>query len=70
MSDLDTEAGSVEVNQWQIKHIKYGMRQADAGQFATEDARHGMTTIAKKFRQLPVLELVPRYQAGKALPEA
>lgn len=26
----------LEINQWQLEHIKYGMRQADAGEFATE----------------------------------
>ena len=26
----------LEVNQWQIEHIKEGLRQADAGEFATE----------------------------------
>ena len=27
----------LEVHQWQIEHIKEGLRQADAGEFATED---------------------------------
>ena len=26
----------LEVNQWQLEHIKEGLRQADAGEFATE----------------------------------
>ena len=26
----------LEVNQWQIDHIQEGLRQADAGEFATE----------------------------------
>jgi len=26
----------LEVNQWQIEHIQEGLRQADAGKFATE----------------------------------
>ncbi len=26
----------LEVNQWQIEHTKEGLRQADAGEFATE----------------------------------
>lgn len=27
----------LEVNQWQIEHIKEGLRQADAGEFASDD---------------------------------
>lgn len=27
----------LETNQWQIEHIQHGMRQADAGEFATDD---------------------------------
>lgn len=38
----------LEVNQWQIEHIKYGMRQADAGEFATEDE---VTAAFEKWRR-------------------
>lgn len=27
----------LEVNQWQLEHIKEGLRQADAGEFASDD---------------------------------
>lgn len=38
-------AAYLELYQWQIKHIKEGLRQAEAGEFATEEE------VAKAFRR-------------------
>jgi predicted transcriptional regulator len=38
-------AAYLELYQWQMKHIKKGLKQADAGQFATDEE------VAKAFRR-------------------